>query len=194
MIKKLLIIISLISVFVLTSSNGYAKEENGWVTVGYSYFLHEDNKYTGPLGPINITVGGQVSDYIAFDINLGYQWGMKGKNIPAGRTEKTEFSSYQGKFLFLIHPKINLITYDLVPYIGIGPMVGAGNFNYTSNELVFGFSAKGGLRFFAKGFLFGINVEYLYNHLDNVKNPYDGSKSSFNGSGILFGAELGYAF
>ena len=194
MFKKLLIMIFTVTILLLSNSKSHAAEEDIWITVGYNYFLHEDSNYGSPMGPASLTVGTQVSDYIAFDINLAYYWGMKGKYVVPGKSLKTELSSFQGKFLFLFHPKFDLITFDLAPYIGIGPMVGAGNFSYTSNEFVYGFSAKAGLRFIEKGFLFGINFEYLYNHIENIKNPYDGSKSDFNASGFLFGAEIGYAF
>ena len=141
--KKFLFLI----LFIFSLSSLSYADDNTWITVGYSYYLPEETGATAPLGPANLTVGGQIMDWVAM--------------------------------------------FDVLPYLGIGPHVAANNTDFANNIFSYGFSAKVGVRFIEDGLLFGVGVEYLYNHVDADHN---GVKERFNASGIAFGAEIGTVF
>ena len=179
--KKFLFLILFIFSF---SSLSYA-DDNTWITVGYSYYLPEETGATAPLGPANLTVGGQIMDWVAVDLTVGYLWDLKPKNAT------TDINTMPVRLHALLQPCFDTGMFDVLPYLGIGPHVAANNTDFANNIFSYGFSAKVGVRFIEDGLLFGVGVEYLYNHVDADHN---GVKERFNASGIAFGAEIGTVF
>ncbi len=176
---------ALIVVMFLMSFAGYSYAEDMWINLGYSYYLPEESGAKAPMGPANLTIGGQVTDWVAIDFSIGYLWDLKPKQAD------TDINSMPIRLDFLIQPSFDTGMFDVLPYIGIGPQISANNTNYANNIFSYGFSAKAGVRFVENGFLFGIGAEYLYNPLEV---EYNGIKNKYNASGIMFGGEIGVVF
>ncbi len=179
--KKFLFIL----LFILSFSSISYADDNTWITVGYSYYLPEESGAKAPLGPVNLTVGGQVTDWFALDLTVGYLWDLFPKNA------ETDINSMPVRLHALLQPSFDTGMFDVLPYLGIGPHVAANNTNFANNIFSYGFSAKVGVRFKEDGLILGVGIEYLYNHLEADHN---GVKAKFNGSGIAFGAEIGTVF
>lgn len=179
--KKTIIVL----IFILSFA-GYSKaDDNFWINLGYSYYLPEESGAKAPTGPANLTIGGQVTDWVAIDFSIGYLWDLKTKNAD------TDINTMPIRLDFLIQPSFDTGMFDVLPYIGIGPQISANNTNYANNIFSYGFSAKAGVRFIENGVLFGIGAEYLYNPLEV---NYNGVKNKYNASGIMFGGEVGIVF
>lgn len=179
--KKFLFLI----LFIFSFSSFSFADDNTWITLGYSYYLPEESGAQAPLGPVNLTVGGQIMDWLAVDLTVGYLWDLKTKSAT------TTINTMPVRLNVLLQPRFDTGMFDVLPYIGIGPHVAANNTDFANNIFSYGFSAKVGVRFIENGLLFGLGVEYLYNHFDV---DHGGIKEKFNGSGIAFGAELGTVF
>ena len=179
--KRILFILMFIFSF---ASFSFAADDT-WITIGYSYYLPEQSGSKAPAGPVNLTVGGQVMDWVAVDLTVGYLWDLKPKN------STTDINTMPVRLHALLQPIFDTGMFEVLPYIGIGPHVAANNTDFANNIFSYGFSAKAGVRFMEDGLLFGIGVEYLYNHLEANHN---GIKEKFNGSGVAFGAEIGTVF
>lgn len=183
--KKILFIAS---VLFLGFNGASFADEDMWVTLGYGYYIPEEGG-KAPLGPVNLTIGGQVTDWVAIDFSIGYFWGFENKE-KAGRIF-TDIDSLPVRLHFMVQPSFDAGYFDILPYLGIGPAIAVNGTNFSNADFSYGFSAKAGLRFIENGFLFGIGAEYIYNHLDI---SYGGFKNKYNTSGISVGAEIGYAF
>ena len=179
--KRILFIL----MFIFSFTSFSFAEDDTWITLGYSYYLPEQSGSKAPAGPVNLTVGGQVMDWVAVDLTVGYLWDLKPKQAD------TDINSMPIRLDFLIQPSFDTGMFDVLPYLGIGPHVAANNTDFANNIFSYGFSAKVGVRFIEDGLLFGVGVEYLYNHVDADQN---GVKERFNASGIAFGAEIGTVF
>ena len=179
--KRILFIL----MFIFSFTSFSFAEDDTWITLGYSYYLPEQSGSKAPAGPVNLTVGGQVMDWVAVDLTVGYLWEKKKKNAT------TDINTMPVRLHFLLQPIFDTGMFEVLPYIGIGPHVAANNTDFANNIFSYGFSAKAGVRFMEDGLLFGIGVEYLYNHLEANHN---GIKEKFNGSGVAFGAEIGTVF
>lgn len=160
-----------------------------WINLGYNYYLPEKSGASAPNGPANLTIGGQVTDWVAIDFSIGYLWDFKPDYSDSDI--KTDINTMPIRLFFLVQPKIDTGMFDILPYIGIGPQISANNTDYTNNIFSYGFSAKAGVRFVENGFLFGIGIEYLYNPIE-VK--YNDEKYKYNASGVMFGGEIGVVF
>ncbi len=169
---------ALIVVMFLMSFAGYSYANDMWINLGYSYYLPEESSAKAPLGPVNLTIGGQVTDWVAIDFSIGYLWDLKPHQA------ETDINIMPVRLNFLIQPCFDTGMFDVLPYIGIGPQISANNTDYANNIFSYGFSAKAGVRFIENGFLFGVGLEYLYN----------GLKNKYNASGIMFGGEIGVVF
>ena len=63
---------ALIAVMFLMSFASYSYAEDMWINLGYSYYLPEESSAKAPVGPVNLTIGGQVTDWVAIDFSIGY--------------------------------------------------------------------------------------------------------------------------
>lgn len=178
--KKIVIIVMFLLSFAYHSYAG-----DLWINFGYSYYLPEENGAKAPTGPVNLTLGGQVTDWVAIDFSIGYLWDFKPKQ------NDTDISIMPIRLDLLVQPRFATGMFDVLPYIGIGPQVSANHTDYANNIFSYGFSAKAGVRFVENGLLFGLGIEYLYNPLEV---EYNGDKHKYNASGIMFGGEIGVVF
>lgn len=115
----------------LLLSAGYSYAEDIWITLGYSYFLPEQNKSSeiAPIGPIDIKVGGQINDWLAVDFAIGYFWDYR----PDGATYSTSSSQDSNgnatttydytdinmmpmRLDLLLQPVIGTKMFDILPY------------------------------------------------------------------------------
>ncbi len=180
--KKVVFFFFVIMIF---SLNSYAANNNTWISAGYSYYLPEESGSISPLGPVNLTVGGQIMNWIAMDLTIGYLWDLKPKD------SITDINTMSVRYHVLMQPKIETEMFTILPYLGIGPQLSANNTDYANNIFSYGFSTKIGVRFMENGLMLGIGVEYLYNP---IEVDYKGVTTRYNGSGFAFGAEIGTVF
>ncbi len=172
--------------FIISLVNySYAVNNNTWISIGYSYYLPEESGAQAPLGPVNLTVGGQIMNWVALDLSIGYLWDL----IPANNI--TDVNIMSVRLHALLQPKIETEMFTVLPYFGIGPHVSSNNTDYANNIFSYGFSSKVGVRLMEKGLILGVGVEYLYNP---IQFDYKGITSNINCSGFAFGVELGTAF
>lgn len=160
-------------------------DDNTWITLGYSYYLPEESGAKAPLGPVSLIVGGQIMDWVAVDLGVSYLWDMKNKN------SITDINTMTVKLHAVLQPKIETDMFYVLPYLGIGPQASANNTDYANNIFSYGFSTKIGVRFMEDGFILGVGAEYMYNP---VEVKYNDTVHKYNGSGFLFGAEIGTVF
>lgn len=202
------VIVYFMFLFVLLfANNSYARD--AWITAGYSYFLPEENmsggSATAPIGPITITLGGQLNDWIAMDFSIGYLWDYRASDSTYsvessvdedGNTSTTTYYSDINmlpiRLDVLFQPIIATGMFDILPYIGIGPQITLSNTDFQNNIFSYGFSAKAGVRFSEGWLMIGIGMEYLYN--TPIEATYRGQKYTYKGSGLMFGGEIGIAF
>lgn len=177
--KAVMIVISLMLF------TGYSYAGDMWINLGYSYYLPEESGAKAPTGPANLTIGGQVTDWVAIDFSIGYLWDLKPKKAD------TDIAIMPIRLDLLLQPRFATGMFDVLPYIGIGPQISANHTDYSNNIFSYGFSAKAGVRFVENGWLFGIGLEYLYNP---IEVEYNGEKHKYNTSGIMFGGEVGVVF
>lgn len=76
--------------------------------------------------------------------------------------------------------------------LGIGPQISISNTDFQNNIFSYGFSVKAGVRFSEGWLMLGLGIEYLYN--TPIEATYQGVKYTYNGSGVLFGGEVGIVF
>lgn len=187
--KKVLVIVMLcFSIAAFSKTSAFASEDM-WISLGYNYYIPEKSGGKSPDGPVNMTIGGQITDWVALDFMIGYMWGLKEKDDltkPA-----TDIDSLPIRLHFMIHPWFDVNYFNIAPYIGIGPSIAVNGTDFANNNFSYGFSAKAGVRFEENGFLFGIGAEYIYNPLDVKSN---GVTYKYNTSGFSVGGEIGFAF
>ena len=106
---------TLVVIMFLMSFASYSYAEDMWINLGYSYFLPEESGATAPMGPANLTIGGQVTDWVAIDFSIGYLWDLKPKQAD------TDINIMPIRLDFLIQTKFDTRMYEEQPYIGIGP-------------------------------------------------------------------------
>lgn len=200
------IIVSFMFLFMLLLANRlYAGD--AWITLGYSYFLPEQNKSSevAPIGPIDFKIGGQITDWLAIDFAIGYFWdyGPENSEYSSSTSEDddgntvttsdyTDINMMPIRLDLLLQPIIATKYFDVLPYIGIGPQISISNTDFQNNILSYGFSVKAGIRFSESFFVIGLGIEYLYN--TPIEATYQGVNHTYNGSGIMFGGEVGIIF
>lgn len=175
--------------FLIFSVATHAYATDVWVTAGYSYLLPTEKGSSAPYGPIDFKVGVQAVDWVAFDFAIGYYW--KFKNPISDNRLDTTLDGLPVRADILLQKKLYFAYFTLLPYIGIGPAFYANGSNFANNEFSFGFSAKAGVRFADKGYIFGVGIEYLYN---KVKISSGGNTYNYDASGVMFGGEVGFYF
>lgn len=183
--RKLIILVT--TMILSTAAISFADDDNLWINVGYSYYLPESSSMKAPLGPVDFTVGGEPVDWFAIDLTLGYLWDMKVKNDKVPNAKIKELSTFSARLNFLFQPAIDVEYFVLRPYIGAGAVANMNATNTASNIFTPGFSVKAGFRFTENGLLFGIGAEYIFNQFRH-NNEY------VDGSGYLFGGEIGIMF
>ena len=162
-----------------------------WFSLGYSYFIAEEAK-GNPLGPATATVGVQLWKWLVLDMSLGYVWSLDYDN--ADKHKGTDLDYFPVRAVLMYQPDIpikSVENFSLRPYAGIGPMFAINGTNFSNSNFSGGFSAKAGLRIRHKHHLYGIGLEYLFNH---AHIDYNGTKSNYNASGLAIGAEIGFTF
>lgn len=185
----------LLAVLFLFPLSIYAEEQDKdlrdrvWFSLGYSYYISEAADNNDPLGPATATVGVKLWRWIALDMSLGYVWGLDYTENQDHRATDLDF--FPVRAVLMYQPNIVLDKISLRPYAGIGPMFAINGTNYSNSNFSGGFSAKAGLRVIHKSHLYGIGLEYLYNH---AEIEFNGIKNSYNGSGLAIGAEIGFTF
>lgn len=183
-----------IILFVFTGNAAAQEEEKKnlydhvWFSLGYNYFITEDAKGS-PLGPANATVGVKLWRWLALDMSLGYVWKLDYNDTSEHKA--TDLDYFPIRAVLMYQPNIDLDKVDLRPYAGIGPMFAINGTNFSNSNFSCGFAAKAGLRIIHKHHLYGIGLEYLYNH---AHIEHNGVKNNYNASGLAVGAEIGFTF
>lgn len=185
--KIFAVMLMCVSLIMASKLSAYASEDM-WITAGYNYYIPEKSGGKSPDGPVNMTIGGQITDWVAIDFMIGYMWGLK---EPANTNPVTDIDSLPIRLHFMVHPWFDVSYFNIAPYIGVGPAVAVNGTDFANTNFSYGFSAKAGLRFEENGFLFGIGAEYIYNPID-IK--YNGVTYKYNTSGFSVGGEIGFAF
>lgn len=170
-----------------------------WLLFGYSDSETEDKSLAGLTGPINLTIGGELYNFLGLEITLAGRWNTQnifsnygGSDVPVTNT----LWSFDIKPYLILQPNIGIDLISFRPYIGIGPSfhvtglnsttdISGSYINSSSSAFNVGFSAKTGYRLqILYIFFLGMGVEFLY-HNTRLNN------NNYNLSGWTMGAEAG---
>lgn len=185
-----------LSMFIMTSVNAYAKDS--WFLLGYNYTL-PDKGAENLNGPATLTMGSDIFAFIGFELALGTRWNDTGKhflNSDANLSANSTLWSFDIKPYLMLQPKIGFDALALRPYLGIGPTFSFSGQEYTSlttggkkssaTYFDVGVSTKAGLRIQALKFLLiGVGAEYIYHDTKHAGK-------NINMSGFTFGGEIGF--
>lgn len=190
--KKIFVLLLLLAVSVQVFAED-KKDANDqvWFSLGYGYFV--DEAASGiPLGPATATVGVQLWKWLVLDMSLGYVWALD--YADTAEHKGTDLDYFPVRAVLMYQPDIPIESIDkfsLRPYVGIGPMFAINGTNFSNSNFSGGFATKAGLRIRHKNHLYGVGLEYLFNH---AHIDYEGTKNNYNASGLGIGFEIGFTF